>query len=92
MAAHKIYADNEARTCDYGVDFTEGVALVGTDAEKDAWVSRGYAYTTAAALSEFDKLPVATLRAINAELGLDDEALLTKKDLVTAMIVAYTQE
>lgn len=91
MATHKIYAPAEGHTCDYGLDFTEGVALVDTDAEKDVWVAKGYDYTTASALSVWDGLPIATLREIADETGLDDAALLTKKTLVAAMIIAYAQ-
>lgn len=86
---YKIYAPNEDHTCDYGVDFFFGAGFTEDLAAADLFEAKGYTVVeNAAALSEFDKLPTAVLKAFAEEFEVTLEEDATKKEIVDALIAA----
>lgn len=86
----RIYSDNEAHNCDYGIDFINGVAAVA-DSETAllAWLTaKGYTVVTGSnVLSNWDKMTTAELVVIAPYCGVDP-AGKTKAQLVAAIETA----
>lgn len=86
----RIYALNEHHTCDYGVDFINGVAAVpDADTNTIAWFTDKH-YTVipgSDTLSPWDMLPVEQLRIFAPYAGIDPTGM-TKAVLVAAIETA----
>ena len=83
----RIYSDNESHSCNYGVDFINGAAVV-PDAETEviAWFTlKGYTVVPGVdALSHWDCLTKETLVNFAPAVGVDPEGM-TKAELVAAI-------
>ncbi|PKM69174.1 MAG: hypothetical protein CVU95_00910 [Firmicutes bacterium HGW-Firmicutes-2] len=81
----RIYSPSQSHSCDYGVDFINGVAVV-PDADTDvlAWfTSKGYTVVTGKdVLSPWDYLKAEELAMFSAYAGINPTGL-TKLELVT---------
>jgi len=88
--AWKLYSTNEDHSCDYGIDFYNGVGFTSNEAAKNLLVAKGYTAVVATGLSQFDYLPKATLLLIAAEFSVTLEEDASKKDIVAALITAFT--
>ena len=83
----RVYSPVVDHTCDYGVDFVNGVGVVlDADTERQAYfTAKGYTVVTGAdALSVWDRLPLATLQGLAPKFGINP-AGKTKAQLVTAV-------
>jgi len=86
----RIYSPNESHSCDYGVDFINGVAAVpDADARLIAWfTNQGYTVVPGSdTLSPWDLLPVEQLVIFAPYAGIDPTDM-TKAELVEAIETA----
>lgn len=86
----RIYSVNQHHSCDYGVDFINGVAAVpDTDTNTIAWfISRGYTVVSGSnVLSPWDYLTLEQLRVFAPYIAYDTTGK-TKKEIVAAIEAA----
>ena len=86
----RIYSVNQHHSCDYGVDFINGVAAVpDTDVNTVAWFTdRGYTVVTGSnVLSPWDYLTLEELRIFAPYISYDTTGK-TKKEIVAAIEAA----
>lgn len=85
---YKLYSPVETHTCDYGIDFTEGAGYTEDADTAAVYVAAGYTKVDATYFSEYDKLPVATLKAMADEKGIAYDAETATKATIVASFIA----
>ena len=83
----RVYSPNEAHSCDYGVDFINGVAAVpDANTSSIAWfTAKGYTIVAGSdTLSPWDYLPMSELQMFAPYAGIDPTGMA--KDVLVAAI------
>lgn len=87
----RVYSPNPHHSCDYGVDFVYGAAMVpDADTVLCAWfVAKGYTVVAGSdVLTPWDRLPIEQLRIFAPYVGILNGNALTKQALVAAIETA----